>query len=115
MASFPATSRTCGDPSLARSSARRTGAVRVPATVRATIASPDLLTAARAEALFTSDLSAGSSPTRDQVTAAIRRALRNYGGVRGCAAEVAAAYGDCPETAAPRMRWSRGVVDAFYA
>jgi hypothetical protein len=73
------------------------------------------LTAARAEALFVSDVSAQAQPTRDQVTQAIRYALRRSGGVRGCAAEVAAAYGDHPETAAPRMRWARTVVESLYA
>jgi hypothetical protein len=74
----------------------------------------DLLTAARAEALFTSDLSAGSAHTHDQVTVAIRRAVRIHGGTRGCAGEVAAAYGDRPETAAPRMRWARHLVETLY-
>jgi hypothetical protein len=27
---------------------------------------------------------------------------------------MAAAYGDYPETAAPRMRWARGVVETVY-
>jgi hypothetical protein len=75
----------------------------------------DELNAARAEALFTSDISASSQPSPVEVTLAIRQALRNYGGARGCAAEVAAAYGDHPETAAPRMRWARGVVETVYA
>jgi hypothetical protein len=71
----------------------------------------DLLTAARAEALFTSDLSASREPNTVEITDAIRRALRSHGGTRGCAAEVAAAYGDRPETAAPRMRWACAVVN----
>jgi hypothetical protein len=77
--------------------------------------SDDLLTAARAEALFTSDISASSQPSPVEVAAVIRQAVRRYGGTRGCAAEVAAAYGDRPETAAPRMRWARGVVETAYA
>jgi hypothetical protein len=28
---------------------------------------------------------------------------------------MAGAYGDCPETAAPRMRWALGVLQAVYA
>jgi hypothetical protein len=75
----------------------------------------DLLTAARAEALFTSDISAFSDPSPVEVDRAIRHAIALYGGVRGCAAEVAAAYGDHPETAAPRMRWARNVVEIVYA
>lgn len=70
----------------------------------------DMLTAARAEALFASDVPMHSVLTRDEFRAAIRSALVRYHGVRGCAAEVAMAYGDCPETAAPRMRWARQVV-----
>jgi hypothetical protein len=77
--------------------------------------SADLLTAARAGALFTSDVSASSQPSPVEVAAAIRRAVRMYGGSQGCAAEVAAAYGDHPETAAPRMRWARGVIETVYA
>ena len=75
----------------------------------------EMLTAARAQALFTSDISASSRPDRVEVTVAIRQALRTYGGSRGCTAEVAAAYGDRPETAAPRMRWARGVVETVYS
>jgi hypothetical protein len=72
------------------------------------------LTAARAEALFTSQLATGSQPTYDVAQTAIRIAVRTYGGVRGCAAEVAAEYGDHPELAAPRMRWARHVVEQLY-
>jgi hypothetical protein len=69
-------------------------------------ADTDPLVAASAEALFTSDLSASSRPSPNEVEQAIRHALARYGGVQGCAAEVAFAYGDHPETAAPRMRWA---------
>jgi hypothetical protein len=75
----------------------------------------DVLAIARAEALFTSPLSASVHSSRAQVTAAIRTAVRAYGGTRGCAIEVAGAYGDHPETAAPRMRWACGVVETVYA
>jgi hypothetical protein len=74
----------------------------------------DCLTAARAEALFASDLSAATGTNRDAVSAAIADALRRFGGTRGCACEVAAAYGDHPETAAPRMRWALDVVQGIY-
>ena len=72
------------------------------------------LTAARAEALFTSQLATGSQPAGDVVEEAIRIAVRAHGGVRGCAADVAAEYGDHPELAVPRMRWARGVVELRY-
>jgi hypothetical protein len=73
-----------------------------------------LLTAARAEALFTSALPTGSSPQPVQVHAAIRHAVRLHRGTRGCATELAGAYGDSPETAAPRMRWALAVVENVY-
>jgi len=63
----------------------------------------DPLTAARAEALFTSHISAASSPSYADVDAAIRAAIRVHGGTRAVAADVAAAYGDHPDTAVPRM------------
>ena len=71
----------------------------------------DLPAAAQADALFTSDLSAFTHHTQASAEAAIRRALRAHGGIRGCAGEVAAAYGEHPETAAPRMRWARAVAE----
>ncbi|WP_188195983.1 hypothetical protein [Nonomuraea sp. SYSU D8015] len=75
----------------------------------------DFLTAARAEALFGSDLPTGSAPSGPEVTAAIRRAVRTHGGTRGCAVALAGEYGDHPETAAPRMRWALQVVRTVYA
>jgi hypothetical protein len=72
------------------------------------------LTAARAEALFASDASASAPLSREQAVAAIRWSVRTHGGVRGCAAEMAAAYGKHPETAAPRMRWARTVVESLF-
>jgi hypothetical protein len=72
------------------------------------------LLAARAAALFASDLPAGSRPGVPAVEAAIAGAVRACGGTRGCVATMATAYGDCPETAAPRMRWARGVVITVY-
>jgi hypothetical protein len=72
------------------------------------------LIAARAEALFTSDLSAGCRPSRQQVDAAIVAAVRRYGGVRGCLAELATCYGEHPDTAAPRMHWARSTVEHLY-
>jgi hypothetical protein len=74
-----------------------------------------LLMTARAEALFTSHLSAKRWHGPAEVAAAIEQAIRRHHGSRGCTAEVASAYGDHPETAAPRMRWARGVVDQLYA
>jgi hypothetical protein len=75
----------------------------------------EMLVAARAEALFTSPLSACRWPSREEVAAAVRQAVLAYGGSRGCASEVAAEYGDHPDTAAARMRWARAAVEAVYA
>jgi hypothetical protein len=74
-----------------------------------------LLAAARAEALFVSDLSTESHPTSAEVTATIRGAVRAHGGSRGCATILAGDYGEHPETAASRMRWALGIVHAVYA
>jgi hypothetical protein len=74
----------------------------------------DVLTAARAEALFTSPLPTGTHPARATVDEAIRVAVRAHGGVRNCAADVAGEYGDHPEWAVPRMRWARQVVEERY-
>ena len=75
----------------------------------------DTITAARAAALFVSDVSVAAHPTDAEVDDAIRRSLRTHGGSRGCAADLAAAYGDRPELAASRMRWALGVVQSRYA
>lgn len=71
------------------------------------------LVAARAQALFTSDLSAQAEHTQAEVAAAIRHAFDAHGGLGGCVAEVATAYGEHPETAARRMRWARAVVQGI--
>jgi hypothetical protein len=75
---------------------------------------PDAFTAARAAALFVSDVSVADHPTDVEVDDAIRRSLRTHGGSRGCAADLATAYGDRPELAAPRMRWALGIVESRY-
>jgi hypothetical protein len=75
--------------------------------------SPDLLVAARAEALFTSDLSVFGPAEKGAVAEAIKTAVRARG-VRGCAGQVGAAYGEHPETAAARMRWARHVIETIY-
>lgn len=73
------------------------------------------LLAMSAEALFASDLSARRQYTQIEVVAAIRHAIGAHNGVRGCAGEVAAAYGEHPETAARRMRWARAVIEGINA
>jgi len=75
----------------------------------------DPLIAARAEALFASELSARCHPSEAAVAAAIRNAVRAHGGIRGCVGAVAAAYGEYPELAAARMRWARQLIEVIYA
>jgi hypothetical protein len=68
----------------------------------------------RAEALFASPVQPSDEPTDVQVRAAIMRTVRRFG-TRGCAAQMAQAYGDAPHAALPRMRWARGVVAEVFA
>jgi hypothetical protein len=60
-------------------------------------------------------LSTGSDPSRAEVAAAIRHAVRRNGGTRGCAVALAGEYGEHPEIAMSRMRWALGVIQVFYA
>jgi hypothetical protein len=60
----------------------------------------------RADALFASALQRSDHPTANQVRQAIAAALAAFGSC-GCAARVAQAYGEHPETAVLRMRWAR--------
>jgi hypothetical protein len=70
-------------------------------------------TAARADALFMSHLQCSSRFDVADVHAHIAAALRRLG-ARGCAASVAAEFGDHPETAVARMGWARRTVAAAY-
>jgi hypothetical protein len=65
---------------------------------------------AQADALFASALQHSDGPSATQIRQAITAAIRIFG-ARGCAARVAQAYGEHPETAVVRMRWARAVVD----
>jgi hypothetical protein len=67
------------------------------------------ISTARADALFASPLQRSDEPTPAQVHQAIAAALATFG-IQGCAARVAQAYGDHPETAVPRMRWARATI-----
>src|ERR1700745_1778797 len=68
------------------------------------------ISTARADALFASALQRSDEPTTQQVHGAIVAALAAFG-IRGCAARVAQAYGEHPETAVQRMGWGRAVGD----
>ena len=65
----------------------------------------------RAEALFVSSLQPSDRPAPQQVRAAIAASLREFAGT-GCAARMAAEYGEHPEQAACRMRWALELVAA---
>ena len=67
------------------------------------------ISTARADALFASSLQRSDEPSPAQVQQAIAAALAAFG-IRGCAARVAQAYGEHPETAVLRMRWARAAV-----
>jgi hypothetical protein len=69
-----------------------------------------MLTVARAEALFASDLSAGEAHPATELRDAITTTVRRYGGVAGCAEQMAQEYGDHPDQAAQRMQWATGAV-----
>jgi hypothetical protein len=72
------------------------------------------ISAARADALFASALPRSGEPGARQVRQAIAAAIGAYG-QRGCAARVAQAYGEHPETAVRRMRWARAAAAAAFA
>jgi hypothetical protein len=84
----------------------------VPCDLNATSASASSV---RADALFASALQRSDRPGPGQVRQAIARAVARYGD-SGCAARVAQAFGEHPETAVTRMRWARRTVaEAFGA
>jgi len=74
---------------------------------------PQFPAAARAAALFASGLPCRCPPGGAAVEAAISSALAACGGADGCVGVLAAAYGDHPETAVPRMRWARQAIEAM--
>ncbi|GAA4261989.1 hypothetical protein [Dactylosporangium darangshiense] len=75
---------------------------------------PDVLAAARAEALFVSSVQSSETPPDGVVRRAIADAFARLGS-RGCAACVAGEFGDHPEVAVARMRWAIATVNAVYA
>ena len=74
-----------------------------------------LIATARAEALFASTLPTGSTPDLREATTMITTTVRRCSGVRGCAVEMAGAFGDSPEAAVRRMRWAREVALTLFA
>jgi hypothetical protein len=71
------------------------------------------ISATWADALFASALQHSDELSEGQVRQVVAAAIHAYGDL-GCAARVAQAYGEHPETAVTRMRWARTVVaDVF--
>jgi len=71
------------------------------------------ISAARVDALFASTLQRSDEPSARQVRQAISLAATAYGR-QGCAARVAQAFGEYPETAVTRMRWARTMVAGVF-
>jgi hypothetical protein len=67
-----------------------------------------------AEALFASTLQASDSPDPDQVRHSVMATLRRLG-IAGCAAQLAAEFGDHPECARARMAWALATVHTAFA
>jgi hypothetical protein len=68
----------------------------------------------RAEALFASTLQPSGSPSSEQVRLVVATTLRQLG-IGGCAARMAADFGDHPDTAVARMCWALTTIRAVYA
>lgn len=67
-------------------------------------------TIARAEALFVSPVPTGTPLTPDRLDAEVVAAIGRHGGVRQCAAAMAAEFGDQPEMSVRRMNWALRLV-----
>jgi len=75
---------------------------------------PSTLESARAEALFVSTVQPSDLPTADEIRHAVAATLCRWRS-SGCAAQVAAEFGDHPETAVARMSWALATVRTAYA
>jgi len=71
------------------------------------------ISGARADALFASPLQRSYEPSAGQVRQAIAMTIGAHG-ARGCAARVAQAYGEHPDTAPARMRWALAAVASAF-
>ena len=69
--------------------------------------------AIRAEALFASTLQASESLASDHVRLAVATTLRRLGS-DGCAAHLAAEFGDHPDLAPTRMAWALATIRTAY-
>ncbi len=73
-----------------------------------------MLTDARAEALFASTCQPSEPLTAAEIRDAVQGAVRAYG-VKGCACQVAAEFGDHPDVAQARMAWAVATVAATWS
>jgi hypothetical protein len=73
-----------------------------PALIEATAADR------RREALFASELQPSDTPPGDMIAAAITSAIQRFGS-SGCSERMAQEFGDHPDVACKRMRWSSRV------
>ena len=73
-----------------------------------------ILETARAEALFASSLQISDRASADRVRTAVAATLRQLR-VGGCVAQVAAEFGDHPDTAVRRMAWALATVRTAYS
>jgi hypothetical protein len=76
-------------------------------------ATPGKLKAIRAEALFASTLQPSAQASPEEVFRNVATTLRRLG-PRGCAALMAAEFGDHPEAAVARMNWAQTTIDTAY-
>jgi hypothetical protein len=77
------------------------------------VTSADRIRQLRAEALFASTMQPSEAPSPDQVRRAVATTLRRLG-ICGCAGQLAAEFGDHPDTAAARMTWALAMIHAVY-
>ena len=80
----------------------------MPTTTQITVTEPDM-NGVRCHAVFSSGLQPSDAPTADMAATAISRAVQQFG-IRGCAGRMAQEFGDHPDTAAMRMRWTRQLI-----
>jgi hypothetical protein len=109
----PTVSASPGQAARADGSEARTMAILAEKTQRRGPRTRSALEILRAEALFTSTLQASERPSPDRVRRAVTTTLRRLG-TGGCAAQLAAEFGDHPDLAAARMAWALATTRAVY-
>jgi hypothetical protein len=92
-----------------RKAARTMAQLAVATSQRRAGETPEALEALLAEALFASTVQPSEGLGPEKVLHAVTAILQRLSSA-DCAAEVAAEFGDHPETAAARMRWALGTI-----